>query len=200
MMTIKNLLVMSLAAVVLAGCGRKAADGAATSAQEPAAVTPAADAPGAFDMANVPVSDQPLGEFPYFGLPAGYEPLNKPETADADRFPFWVGDRFEWVEGRTWMSFIGTTPSKQFSGFEVRKGVEELVRAAGGVKVFDGTVLRAAVQTLGDDIMVGHNTGIGGIGDQPSSIYVVRRADRNIWLYLNLSTAGGSMTVAESAP
>src|SRR3546814_20527150 len=65
-------------------------------------VAPAADASAtpAFDIEAIKVSDAALGEFPYFSLPAGYEPMNRPVQMDYARFPFWTGQAFEWVEGR----------------------------------------------------------------------------------------------------
>src|SRR3546814_19950373 len=67
-------------------------------------VAPAADASAtpAFDIEAIKVSDAALGEFPYFSLPAGYEPMNRPVQMDYARFPFWTGQAFEWVEGRSY--------------------------------------------------------------------------------------------------
>src|SRR3546814_2035920 len=59
----------------------------------PIYVAPAADASAtpAFDIEAIKVSDAALGEFPYFSLPAGYEPMNRPVQMDYARFPFWTG-------------------------------------------------------------------------------------------------------------
>ncbi|MFC0678007.1 OmpA family protein [Lysobacter korlensis] len=205
MKTIPALLALALAAGVMPGCKKhdEPVSPAATEAPTPVAAPtnpPEPAAAAAFDLARVPVSTALLGEFPYFGLPEGYKPMGQPEQRDFDRFPFWTGDRFEWVEGRIWSTFIGREPGKSMSQLEVARNIEQVVREAGGVKVFEGRVPKEAVDTLGDDIMVSQNTGIGGIASEPSIVHVVRRPDRTIWVYLNTYSAGGSLTIAETKP
>src|SRR3546814_14327503 len=84
-------------------CSSDLADSAAIASDAAAAdAAPASEAAAtpAFDIEAVPVSDAALGEFPYFSLPAGYEPMNRPVQMDYARFPFWTGEGFEWVEGQ----------------------------------------------------------------------------------------------------
>lgn len=191
--------------LALAACKPQGGEPAAPSGDEPAASATADGdaAPGkaqSFDINSVPVSGMALGEFPYFGFPAGYKALNPPEKRDMDRFPFWVGDRFEWAEGKVWSTNLGTDSGKEFSEFEFRKNLDAMMTSAGGAKVFDGQVPSAAAEGLGSGIMVDRVTGIGDIGHRPSTVYLLRRADRNIWVYLNTFSAGGSWTVAETTP
>src|SRR3546814_16309094 len=77
-----------------------------------------------FRSEAVPVSDAALGEFPYFSLPAGYEPMNRPVQMDYARFPFWTGEGFEWVEGRSYETSIAAADGKTWSEFELRKNLE----------------------------------------------------------------------------
>src|SRR3546814_342568 len=100
-------------------------------------VAPAAGASAtpAFDIGAIEVSDAALGEFPYFSLPAGYEPMNKPVEMDYARFPFWTGQEFEWVEGRSYEAAIDAADGKTWSEFELRKNLEALLEGVGAVKV-----------------------------------------------------------------
>ncbi|WP_244244042.1 OmpA family protein [Marilutibacter alkalisoli] len=174
-------------------------DSATTGADVDAApaAAPAVDSATEFDITSVPVSQAALGEFPYFALPTGYEPRSW-EARDFDRFPFWVGDRFEWVEGKLWSTFIGAVDGKKMSQYEVKRNLDHVIAGAGGTKIFEGQVPNAAVESLGRGIMVEHNTGLGGIASEPSTVWLLRRPDRNIWVYLNTYSAGGSLAIAES--
>ncbi|MGY1530603.1 OmpA family protein [Luteimonas sp. A649] len=204
--TTRTTLLFAMLALAATACDRSADGATAADSAQQAQAQPAdavaeqdGDAGAAgFDIETVPVSTLALGAFPYIGLPAGYR-ANGPETSDFDRFPYWVGDRFEWVEGPTWATFIGTEPGKQMSELEVRRNLEHVVAQAGGVKVFEGRVPAEAVKSLGEDVMVRHNTGLGGIGNRPSTVFLVRRPDRNIWIHLNTYSAGGSLAISESA-
>ena len=58
-----------------------------------------------FDISTIPVSTVPLGKFPYFSLPAGYE-QNSPETLDFGHFLFWTGKGMQDVEGMVGRAFV----------------------------------------------------------------------------------------------
>lgn len=163
------------------------------------AAAPADTAKG-FDIRSLPISDKPLGAFPYFSLPVGYEPMNKPDTHDFDRFPFWVGDRFEWVEGRLFASPIEAVSGKDYSEYELRRNIEHLLLAAGGVKVADGKIPRQATSTLTEEVTVGHNAGLGDVYNSPVTTYVIHRADQDIWVHLVTDSAMGSWTIVATEP
>src|SRR3546814_15915425 len=101
-------------------CSSDLADSAAIASDAAAGdAAPASEAAAtpAFDIEAVPVSDAALGEFPYFSLPAGYEPMNRPVQMDYARFPFWTGEGFEWVEGRSYETSIDAADGKRCSEF-----------------------------------------------------------------------------------
>src|SRR5690606_34511006 len=60
-----------------------------------------------FDIENVPLSSASLGELPFFSMPAGYGPVNRPDQRSFARFPFRLGDGLHWVEGASWNSLLG---------------------------------------------------------------------------------------------
>lgn len=181
----------------------------ATAATESAAVAdvpaagaaaPATPATPAFDIESIPVSDAALGEFPYFSLPAGYEPMNRPVEMDYARFPFWTGESFEWVEGRSYEASIGIVSGKDWSEFELRKNLETLLEGVGAVKVASSKIPPEWIEKLDKDTTQGHIEGIGDIYNEPATVYVIRRADRNIWVHFVTNTAMGNWLVMETKP
>lgn len=173
-----------------------------TQALSPAESTPGEGTPDAverFDIESVPVSDAPLGDFPYFSLPAGYENPNNPKPiVDLDRVPFWTGDRMEWVEGRAFQSLIHAVKGKGFSPFEVEKNIEQLITRVGGVKVTDSKIPQDVLDSLDDSYTVGYSAGHGDIYNNPVQTYLVRRADREIWVHLVTDSASGGWIIAET--
>jgi outer membrane protein OmpA-like peptidoglycan-associated protein len=152
-----------------------------------------------FNFDKVSISAAPLGDFPYFGFPVGYKPQSKPVVKDFDRFSFWVGDHFEWMEGKIWNSMLSTEQGKRFSDYEITKNLETLFTAAGGVKVFEGSVPQDVVDSLDKQYRLDHLDELGGLGDS-AKIYLLRRADRNIWVQLTTNNVFGSWVIAETAP
>lgn len=171
-------------------------------APSPAGATPGEntqDAVDRFDIESVPVSDASLGDFPYFSLPAGYENPNNPEPiADMDRVPFWTGDRLEWVEGRAFQSLIYPVKDKAFSPFEVKRNIEQLITSVGGVKVTDSRIPQSVLDTLEDSYTVRYSAGHADIYNNPVQTYLVRRADREIWIHLCVDSASGGWIIAET--
>ena len=206
-------------AFLLAGCQKSPAPDASTDAaaaapatesprETPADAAPADDAagsagtpaPAAFDIDSIPVSDAPLGEFPYFSLPAGYEPMNKPVQMDYARFPFWTGEGFEWVEGRSYETLIAAADGKAWSEFELRKNLEALLASVGAVEVTSSRIPREWIDKLEEDTTQGHIDGLGDVYNEPATVYVLRRADRNIWVHFVVDSASGSWIIMETAP
>lgn len=187
-----------------AGIDADAAAGPESGAEPavPAADEPEATGDAGFDIESVPVSDRPLGEFPYFSQPEGYHHPNRPiPVADFDRVAVWTGDRLEWVEGRVHRALVNADrrSGKAFSRLEVERNIEHQVAEAGGVKVTQSRVPREAYQAwLAGE--AGNATGRGAISNHPVSTYLVRRADRDIWIHFAANTASGGWRIVESAP
>jgi len=203
-----RVLFVALAATLALGACKKAADTEVTAeapAVTPVPATPAPTsepAPAAtpkFDLASVPMSDKPLGAFPYFSLPQGYEAQNKPKAMDFTRYPFWTGDRWEWAEGKSYESGIVASHDKTYSQYEVRKNIEALITAAGGVKVTESRIPKDLLNALADDVKLGHNEGLGDPWNEPVQIYVIRRADRNIWVQYCDNSASAAWLILETA-
>lgn len=167
---------------------------------DPARAQDAAAAPKAFALDSVPVSDAPLGRFPYFALPDGYQPLNPPETREFGHFPFWTGTALHDVEGRVFLSLIGPREGKTYASYELRKNIEAVLTQAGGRKIADGRIPDAVTETLPEDIRVGMYEGLGNVYGAPVQTWVIRRPDRQIWVHFVPDSNGAAWTILETKP
>lgn len=223
-MTNKSLLAVAVAVALLAGC-KKQADDVATTADpavaettavetpepvadtaEPAAESVAAEpAVAAFDINTIPLSDKELPEWPYVVLPAGYE-FRQPEkiaanSKDLARVALWTGGELLWVEGKTFSDRLKTAEGKTFSKFELRKNLQQAIEALGGVRIgersFERDIYKANEKPLEDfrrefdDIRDAYWYG------NDADTYVIRRADKAIWVVSHLSNGSGGVLVAE---
>ncbi len=147
-------------AMLAAGCHRKPkGDETATVTNVTAPVnttSPAAPAavpvPADFSIDNVPISNAPLGKFPFFGWPANYQAQNTPKEIGFGHFPFCTGKAFKDVEGQTFMVTLDAAPNKQFSSYELQKNMHTLFQQAGAVKVYEGKIPNNMIMALPDTV------------------------------------------------
>lgn len=199
-----RLVAAASALVLLAACGGEhgtdadGADAPASAATADAAAS-GAPAPAGFDLASVPVSTAPLGAFPYFTLPTGYVRTGE-ETHDYFAFPFWVDGAFRMIEGKVHMSMIEPEGDKVFSRLELQRNLETVITQVGGVKVYQAPVPIEAINGLGDQLISDTTAGTGDIYNNEAATYVIRRADKTIWIHFDAGSSTGGLTVAETAP
>lgn len=206
---------LAMAVVAVSACGENEGEPARQPGELEVAATPteivdptaenAAQAPEAedvdpgFDIESVPVSEAPLGAFPYFSLPDGYHNPNRDiPIVDLDRVPFWTGDRLEWVEGRVFQTLVHAERGKSFSLLELERNIHRLVESVGGVKVTGSRIPREFRNSIDSDLQVRYVSGFGSTSNAPVHTYLVRRPDRDIWIHLAGNTASGGMLVAET--
>jgi OOP family OmpA-OmpF porin len=118
-----------LAALAVAACHKGEDEAATSNAMAPAEnittatpsnaeAAPAAAPAAGFAIDKVPVSNAPLGAFPYIGLPEGYKwgsyqsSPDKGEIRDFDHFTFWTGSALHDVEGKLFMAAITNKAGK----------------------------------------------------------------------------------------
>lgn len=153
-----------------------------------------------FAVADLPVSQAPLGSFPYLGLPQGYA---RQDVVDSpfDRVPFWTGDRVEWIEGKVHSSVLQSSSDRPYSQLELSRNVQSLVETLGGKRIFSGTLPADASGDIGSSKAgVQYVGGIGDIYNEPAETYVIHRDDRDIWIHLGSSGNSGALLVAETKP
>jgi hypothetical protein len=219
-MSNKTVLALCVAMALLAGCKAKdapVADPAPVPAPAPPAPTaatttgdtpapaPVAPAAVAFDINTIPVSDKPLGEWPYVSLPAGYafDHADEPATRSKDlaRVPVWTGGQLLWVEGKVFNDEIDNVDAKTYSQFEVRKNVRQAIEALGGVRVaersFDEAVRKANDKDLRAFVDEFSEMYYPYLPDQDAETYVIRAADKAVWIVFHSGNDDGSLMVAE---
>ncbi len=177
------------------------ADSTTTQPTESIDVTADTAKTAVFDLDKVPLSDAQLGAFPYFNLPEGYALRNSDKPKDFERFPFWVGDHYEWAEGKLFYSMIDAKEGKEFSKLEVSRNLDNLIKQAGGVKVFEGKIPSDSTHKLNEDhndITVAYVDGFGDFFNNPVSEYVIHRTDKTIWIHLCLGMYNGSISILET--
>ena len=216
----KTLLAVCMATALLASCKAKdapATDAAPEAAAAPApteAVADAASAPAAnpaaptatvFDINAIPVSDKPLPAWPYVALPAGYHYDENEDMAgqskDLARVPVWTGGQLLWVEGRTFSDAIDSDEGKTFSKFEVRKNLQQAIEALGGVRIaersYDEASYKANEKALDDFRQEFDNIRDAYWYDSDADTYLIRRADKAIWVVAQARNGDGGILVAE---
>ncbi len=159
----------------------------------------------AFDIERVPPSSAPLGELPFFSLPAGYGPQNRPHLRAYARFPFRIGDGLHWVEGASWNAKITVDSDqgrdKEFSARELRRNLEAVLAEAGAQTVFEGPLRRNMYYgQLEDEIGGGFIEGVNMDQDAPTSVHVIRQADRNVWVQLSTTSHQAGLVIVEERP
>ena len=202
-MTKSTLIVLPLA-LLAAGCGHKPqSDEAAANVAAPTATlsTPAA-APARADFAidNVPISNAPLGKFPYFGLPPTYVSQNTPKAPGFGHFLFWTGKAFKDVEGQTYMVTIITPKSGDFSSYELQKNMHTLFQQAGAVKISEAKIPRETIDAIPTATRQDLLMGLGDVWNSPAETWVVHRPTSEIWIHYITTTAQASLAVVETKP
>ena len=202
-------------ASMLTACGtKKTAEDtttATTTAPAPATTPPATPAPAAtpaataaapatFDISAVPVSTADLGGFPYFSKLPGYR-VNVPSDSVAfafDRTYVYDGKNLLPVEGRVLrVAYVPIDSKNETSTLMQQRNYASLVKSLGGVPVYEGTLPYEVVDKLGRDK---YNKNNGGMeAGKEVDTYLIRRADKQIWLQLMPDEYGPHLAVTETA-
>ncbi|QDW66763.1 OmpA family protein [Luteimonas granuli] len=136
--------------------------------------------------------------FPHLVPPTGYEAGSRPRGRDLDTYPFWTGNGFEDVEGRTYAAHVKAAGNAH-SMHEVRRNIEAMMDEAGGTKVFEGRIPEEAGQRHAGELdgFYGEATGFG----RDAYHSLVYRADlpggREVWVHARLGDLDAGWVVAE---
>lgn len=159
-----------------------------------------------FDPQSVPLSERALGELPFFTLPDGYAPVNRPNHRAYARFPVRLGEGVHWVEGPTWSARIGIARErrrdKQYASLELQRNLEAVLEQAGAALVFDGPLERDVYfgPELENEIGGGFIQIVNRAKDTPTRVYVIRQSERTVWVMLTLESSGAGMLVIDERP
>ena len=194
-------ILLSVVALSLAACGNPEEPAAAPSADATAGAQPPAEAPApaTFDLSAVPVSTAPLAPYPYLGAPEGYRVEASGDLRGAD-FPIWLGGGFQTVEGDVHWTRIGTEPGQTLSRAQVQRAFDAAVAAAGGVRIASGQIPQTAYAGLPEVMRQQLLDALGDVGNSPATTYVIRRADRTIWVHAVVSIEVAYLSIIDAPP
>ncbi|RRQ45603.1 OmpA family protein [Chryseobacterium sp. SC28] len=153
-----------------------------------------------FDINTIPFSDYPLGEFPFFTLPAGLAEQNEPVERHYDRIFFAIKGKMIPIDGKVWKANI-TTKSGNYDDWSLpffEKSYDEAIKAAGGVKIFDGKITPVEYDKYHEQAAYLGEDGSIGYPDEVIKTYVIHRRDGgDINIQLSGSTAGGKINILQ---
>ena len=166
---------------------------------QPAVVAPAAQG---FDINTVAVSDAPLGAFPFIQLPQGYQAIKVIEKR-FERFPFYTGDRVEWVEGQIWSAGLRHDDSNLYAPMEVQANLDAVMAAAGAQQVFRGQIpgpmhdeVKAENSALAGEYYFGYRAWYS----PRYTSWVINRGDHQIWVQSGSDNTSGGLVVMQTRP
>ena len=138
--------------------------------------------------------------FPYLSLPKDYDNRNAPVKRDFDRFPFWDGQQFQWVEGRllaqdfdvAWP--VRSKTGRKYSLYDTRRNLENWMAHNAGVKVFEGKV---PVDQLPERDAKAYEDVIGSDKSERMLIYRGQHAGNTVWMQLRQGCLSGQWVIVE---
>jgi OOP family OmpA-OmpF porin len=140
-----------------------------------------------FDISQLQISKVDLGEFPFFTAPEGAKYINNVKVKPFDVNVIVTEDKIFEVEGKVFRSWIHENKS---SGIDISnryliKSYDDAIIAAGGVKVFEGSLFGDRLEQFKElTTYLGSDGSFMPIGDQQIITYVIRRDDGNIYISL----------------
>lgn len=192
--------------LALAACGSDTEDGNGVDSAVPTADRSVVDnAPAeaaGVDIGALPLSDRPLGQFPYFTLPSGYvlEEKGDPGTKDFACFPFWARGAVRWVEGEMYQAGFVAAEGKSFSILEVARNFDMAIAQLGGVKLSEEQVPSDVREQWPKEVKDGFYYPYFQSISNPTHVWAIRRADGNIWVMLAGGSKLGGYVVARERP
>lgn len=163
-----------------------------------------------FDINTIPKSSQLSGDFPYFKPPQGYT-FKKPhsytgdgEVKDYDKEFFIINGAYHPMEGKTFKASIRISDdvkdSKEFSKLELQKNFDQYIERMGGVKLNNGTPISSEEKKrLRKDEPNAYSDGYLHSCNNWDDVhsYVIRTADKVVWIQMNMGSNDASYTVLE---
>ncbi|WP_215222625.1 OmpA family protein [Echinicola shivajiensis] len=156
-----------------------------------------------FEMDTIPISKADLGTIPFFSLPNNIHYESKPLQREYDEIYFPIGDKgkLEKIAGRSFKSYLMGTDNSEWSRPYFIKSYDEAIKAAGGVKVFEGKFKPEQIQFMKEN--AGYLGEEGSLDFYNNTIhsYIIRRPDGDdIHIQFDANTAGGSIQIVQKEP
>jgi outer membrane protein OmpA-like peptidoglycan-associated protein len=204
----KNLgtkLVITGLALVIISCNNrseKQQDNNQDSLQTETSNTKQSDDSGKFDINSVPISNEELGEFPFFSLPKGVEEQNKPIKRSFDMLFFPMNGVMTQMEGKVWKSNIvkAKDSEEDWSSPYFLKSYDDVITSVGGVKIFDGIVSREELDRIKEQATYFGEEGSIDYWNAPVKTYLIRRAGGDdIYIQISGNSSSGKLQILQKA-
>jgi OmpA-OmpF porin, OOP family len=166
---------------------------------QPAVAAPAAQG---FDINSVAVSDAALGAFPFIQLPQGYQAIKVIEKR-FERFPFYTGDRVEWVEGQIWSAGLNHQDTDLYAPMEVEANLDAVMAAAGAQRIFRGQIpgpMHDEVKAENSQLAGEYYFGYRAWYSPRYTSWIINRGDHQIWIQAGSDNSSGGLVVMQTRP
>lgn len=152
-----------------------------------------------FNIEDIPLSTQDIGEFPFINLPQGLRPLNKPFERKFDICFFPINAVMTPFEGRLYKSYITSEKGEEYSQHYFEKSLENYLLSMGAVKVFDGEITKEEYQRYNKQDPNKGNEGDMGYGPGENiKFFILRTTDKgNIYVQFTSNNAGGTLNILQ---
>lgn len=151
-----------------------------------------------FKIENIPFSNSDIGDFPYFKLPEGLKPLNKPLEKKFDVCYFPINGVMTPFEGKLYKIHVTNVQGEEYSKRYFEKSMEDYLNTIGAVKVFDGVITREEYERYHKQDPNKGDEGDIGYADENIKFYVIRSKEKgNIYVQFSSSNSGGKLNILQ---
>lgn len=147
---------------------------------------------------SIPVSTAELGDIPFFSLPENIAYESKPLQRKYDEiyFPVDKDGKLEKICGRSFKSNMINNGSAEWSRPYFVKSYDRAIKAAGGVKLFEGKFKPGQIQFMKKNAEYLGEEGSLDIYNNTIYAYIIRRQDgADIYIQFDANTAGGAIQI-----
>ncbi|MET0466350.1 MAG: OmpA family protein [Chitinophagaceae bacterium] len=173
-------------------------DTAQRTAETPKEDATPATSTSSFNINDIPVSDKELGAFPFFSFPEGLKSMNKPVERKFDQLFFAIEGKMIPLEGRVWKANVSEENTGDWSEAFFNKSYDDAIKAAGGVKIFDGTITNEEYARYSPGASYLGEDGSIGYAQENIKTYVIRRTNGgDVYIQFSSNNAYGRINILQ---
>ncbi|MEY8760910.1 hypothetical protein [Chryseobacterium tongliaoense] len=197
----KRIIVLVVTSVTILACDKTQKENQSQEISKNQTVQPTNDAESEnkFDIERIPYSTADLGNFPFLILPKGLKEMNKPLKKNFDVCFFPINGKMTAFEGQLYKANITAEQGEEFSQHYFEKSMEDLLKSAGAVKVFDGEINQKEYDSYNKQDPNKGGEGDMGYPGEAIKFYVIRSKEMgDIYVQYTANNAAGKLNVLQS--
>ncbi|WP_428742042.1 OmpA family protein [Tenacibaculum sp.] len=146
-----------------------------------------------FDINKLPISEENIGDFPFFSAPEGTKYMNNVKPKDFDFIVVVTPDDIFEVEGKTFCAYVQQDEegNKEISNRYLLKSYEDAIQKAGGIKVFEGKLEGERKEKYINLCTYAGLDGSIDIYNNPIITYAIHKNDGNVYIAIDKAKYGG---------